>query len=495
MERVESLTNVSNSNREPLLSYSNLVNEAIKSRTPQDFWVIGNNYSGGYGVGKDFVYVRHAGGSITNEGNGLKFHVSVDPRRMSDAWDIVMDVMAKYGMREAKFANPLLNTYQEPGKEITLYAFKDDDRPTLKSEEKNDGNASWERIIGEITQRMQQAGIQPGAAAVSNSKGGGVEHTIRGTDYVSWRDDFEYMANVKLKCAPEHVPPIIEDDKDLDKYFESVEISNSQEDMEFDRKMFKYYHEHINNFNKLGNQLKTNPELNSNGPGRLSKEEHEQYRSAEYLKIQQAEVKNETTSETKSNINEENETKTESNPRVYKSKRAAGNWEQDLKGVNIPPPIPPRPTNLESQPTDNKPKPMSEINHDRPLPLPPNKMASPIQNLPSTSKGFSDLPPKQKPIPSNNSAETTTENLGYHPALKKTFATQHPKEDKPSLAPPYPPPPIPSRLPSSTPLPSSLVTNQTISGQITRPLPVPPTQTPPSNTTPGSFTPNPLTRS
>ncbi len=286
MEDKENLNVTSNGQYEPKLNYSNIVNETKKCKiNNDDLLVQGNNYTATFGNGGDFIYFKRKEGKSSDDIEGLKFHISVDPQKMNDAWTIVMDVMAKYGVREAKIANPLIDKPQEPGKEITIYAFKEDPpRPILKSEYNE--HASWEVIISELTIRLHNAGIQPGTAATSNSMGGGIEHAIRDTNYVTWRDDFNMMANVKTKISPDQIPSGL-DVNDLDEYFETVDInlsSKDDDDMRYKQQLFKYYYDNINNFNQLSHNLNLN--LNEQQiiqQDRLLSEEHIHRRENRYI--------------------------------------------------------------------------------------------------------------------------------------------------------------------------------------------------------------------
>ncbi len=288
MENKENLTVSTVSQYEPKLNYSSVVNEIKKSlQNQEDLSVQGNQYAASYGNGGDFIYFKRTEGESAGDIEGLKFHVSVDPQKMNEAWKIVMDVMAKYGVREAKIANPMIDKPQEPGKEITLYAFKEKPtRPIAKSDKNN--VVSWEEIIGELTIQLHNAGIQPGTAATSNSQGGGIEHTIGGTNYVTWRDDFNMMENVKAKISPDQIPSDLKT-KDFDNYFETVDISlnpENEDDMDYKIKLFSYYYENLENFKKLSNNL--NMQLNEQQivqQDRLPSDEHIQRRENRYIDI------------------------------------------------------------------------------------------------------------------------------------------------------------------------------------------------------------------
>lgn len=198
-------------NSEPFLTYDTF---AYQARTipnnafdNMEFSVDGTDYRGSFGDRtQDFLYARSKNPPIYPESDeipstkppshGIKFHISVDPHRIDEAWNIVLDVMAQYGVPAGKVDNPFNQRHPEEGREITLYAFKDYGRRFLDSEVPTDDRASWEEIISQITTLLAEKEIQPGVAAEGNSGGGGPERRIPNNNYVTWRNDNVEMFKV-----------------------------------------------------------------------------------------------------------------------------------------------------------------------------------------------------------------------------------------------------------------------------------------------------------
>lgn len=197
-----------NVNSEPFLTYDIFTNQARsvpnQSFSNMMFNVQGNILKGSFsGKTQDFLYVKSMNlprypGLDENPPKkaperGIKFHISVDPDRINEAWDIVLDVMAQYGVPMGKVDNPFNNRHPEEGREITIYAFKDYGRRFLDSDLQTDDRASWEEIISQITTLLAERRIQPGVAAEGNSGGGGPETRISNNNYVTWRNDDEEL--------------------------------------------------------------------------------------------------------------------------------------------------------------------------------------------------------------------------------------------------------------------------------------------------------------
>ncbi len=453
---------------EPKLTYTNIVNEAKRAaqhnKPINEYSVKGSNYKSSYVGNDDFIYVKQ-NTSRSDETNGLKFHVSVDPRKMSEAWEIILETMVKHDVPEAKFANPLLNKTQEPGKEITIYAFRDPYRPFLKSQEKSNTQTSWEAVIQEISERLQSAEIQPGAAATSNSQGGGMEHTIKGTNYVTWRNDHPNLDGVITIGPVESIPQIIEESK-IDKYFVDTKLKiTSEYDIYWRNGNFKDYHDCINNMNALGNQLTLNKKNTTGELQRLSAIEHIDYRNKEYKNIQETPVTDIPSIEVK---NEE--------------WRKAGNWKNWEKSEENQRPIPPPRPDRSGQSSEelivnstilNRPeKVATPIQKTRPIPpprpvktiatsenksmpelKPPNKLAVPIQRLaPTTTSKNNTL--QQVPTSIVKTMTSTLEERGFVPMTPKTFASKNKTVISPNS------PLNTSTGPTPTPRPV-VVTNQT----------------------------------
>lgn len=438
--------NQSNQKFEPELTYNNIVNEAKRAAKQNNhidnYSLQGNNYKSSFVGNDDFIYVKQ-NTTRSYEANGLKFHVSVDPRRMSEAWDIILETMAKHDVPEAKFANPLLNKTQEPGKEITIYAFRDPDRPMLKSQEKPSKQTSWETVIQEISERLQSAGIQPGAAATSNSQGGGMEHTIKGTNYITWRNDHPNLDGVITTLPSESIPQIIDESK-IEKFFVDNKLKiNNESDIEWRNGNFRYYHECINDMNALGNQLALNKTNTSGELQRLSDMEHATYRAEEYKKIQETPVTDKPSIEVKTD------------PR-----RKAGNWEDWEKSKEISRPTPP-PRPVRSAPSSEKTienntilnppeKVAMPIQKSRPIPpprpektlitsenknipdlKPPGKLATPIQKLAPTPTSKITAP-QQAPTSIVKTMTSSLEERGFVPKTPKMFDAKNKPVNSPN---------------------------------------------------------------
>lgn len=312
MKETTDIKNQVNQNNEHDMGYDNLVTQLkiyqeSNSGSSKGFECEGNNYKASFGKNgldesDDFIYIRRI--PKTNkernmelmrktETNGLKFHVSVDPSQINDAWKIVLQVMSENNVKEAKFANPLNTKYQEPGKEITLYTFNED-RDIL---EDKPGCKSWNHIISEITLRLYKANIRPGCAGESNSQGGGYEQSIPGTDYVTWRNDGNGLEFIKLIKPPENIPKSgnrevlgeylgVLSEKELHEQFpkqfpnETIEDYNKLvEDYE---SLYSGYAEQIYNINKLGENLKQTLQNEIEPQQRLSYDDHLSNRNKKY---------------------------------------------------------------------------------------------------------------------------------------------------------------------------------------------------------------------
>lgn len=188
---------------EPKLTYRNILDYAVAyylSEGSSLGWRMQGNKYYAEPNGR-FLYLikddEHVNSGIRDLNGGLKFHVSIHPDDFEKGLNIVNNILIKYGILESKFPNPFCkdapHEYQEPGKEICIYAFMEPDRPLLSMESSEKDKVSWDTIIGEITASLHDAKIRPGALAVGASAGGTGEKPISGTNYVSWRNDDPFL--------------------------------------------------------------------------------------------------------------------------------------------------------------------------------------------------------------------------------------------------------------------------------------------------------------
>lgn len=279
---------------EPKLTLDNLIRES--QERGYDFVVNnvqGNNYVGGFNNGKtDFFYVYNS--TLSNEDRisniehekgarqGLKLHISIHPDQIKKGWDIVLNVMQRHGVAEAKIANPMHKDEtpdgQEPGKEITIYAFKDPHRKVLDSQKGN--KASWEQIIREITLELSAANIMPGALATSASAHGTSEQAIAGSNYVSWREDNSVFSNLtQEELLTKDVDTVVED------HLTTEEKESNFKYLAVDENTFllNRYREYMKAFTELGKNLQ---EMDIQQPKRLDNHTHRQLRENNYKQIQ-----------------------------------------------------------------------------------------------------------------------------------------------------------------------------------------------------------------
>jgi hypothetical protein len=260
MEHREPFNYTNQPQLEPKFSYDNILNTAIhayKNERKIFGWrVQGEKY---YAEPKgNFIYIIKDGEPNSNraKGGGLKFHVSIHPDDFGKGLSILIDTMAKYGITEAKFPNPLIkdkpDDLQESGKEICIYAFLEPEREILDLDVSTESKEVWKDIIIDLTDCLQKENIRPGALAAGSSASGTSEKPITGTDYISWRND--------------------------DPYLDSQEVSVSEEASERHNK----YNE---NFNIVGRHLLRKLDIQQRRQERLSPEEHQQRREELYQQL------------------------------------------------------------------------------------------------------------------------------------------------------------------------------------------------------------------
>ncbi len=442
---------------EPQLTYDNLIRES--QERGYDFIlnnVMGNNYVGGFNNGKtDFFYVYNSTlseedrtSNIEHEKGarqGLKLHISIHPEQIKEGWDIVLNVMHKHGVAEAKIANPMHKDEtpdgQEPGKEITIYAFRDPHRKVLDSQKGT--KASWEQIIREITLELSAANIRPGSLATSVSAHGTSEQAIPGSIYVSWREDNSVFSDLtQHELLTENV------DKVVLNHLTSEERESQFTYLVVDENTFfiNRYREYMKAFTQLGKNLQ---QLDIPQHKRLDEHIHRQLRENNYKQIQ-SEYENkenkqeqhfETSLSQQTKIKETSFSKIPPEPpsRINrghlshaKEKTPPEPTPSNTSSRNEPPPIPPKVN--QSQFT----YPQNTIRGN--LLAPPSRSytekhsATPVVNLPKRiplpGMSRTDLlrdPPKPKPT---NKKETSTN--------KSTTPEQ---QDEPKLPPDRKPPP------------------------------------------------------
>lgn len=139
---------------------------------------------------------------LRRKNKGYKFHISLDDSKhdsnLENGWNIINNILMKHqvylykiikdGSREKMYKDP-----QQCGKEVTIYAFKED----RKSEQ-------WQEIFQEITDELAKNNIRPGPIPLTDK-------TIQGCNYVSYRtdgvEDPDKDPYVNLKITPpEHQP-------------------------------------------------------------------------------------------------------------------------------------------------------------------------------------------------------------------------------------------------------------------------------------------------
>jgi hypothetical protein len=84
---------------------------------------------------------------------GWKFHIAVNAQDIERAWNLIKDIIIKENIVQTKLiAKEYLEQMEEAelGREITIYAFKEDD------------DMEWRPIIDEIEHELATAGIPPG---------------------------------------------------------------------------------------------------------------------------------------------------------------------------------------------------------------------------------------------------------------------------------------------------------------------------------------------
>lgn len=120
---------------------------------------------------------------------GWKFHVGVNDKDLSKAWNIVKEVLIENNIEEFKVANSACNfsttfpldRHGEPvnqqGKQITIYTNND---PRA-------GNSRfWEGVLQEIETRLRNANIEP---EVYHKNKKTSEYSVPGSTYIRYRND------------------------------------------------------------------------------------------------------------------------------------------------------------------------------------------------------------------------------------------------------------------------------------------------------------------
>lgn len=131
---------------------------------------------------------------------GWKFHVSVDDKynggtNLAIAWDLVKDVLIKYGVQQAKVIRPGKHmtdmtidngsTENQAGKQITIYTSGDP---------RAENPAFWMQIAYEIEYTLKAAGIRPDP----NANGNG-DFSLLGCQYISYRNDAGFIEEVEIE--------------------------------------------------------------------------------------------------------------------------------------------------------------------------------------------------------------------------------------------------------------------------------------------------------
>ena len=138
--------------------------------------------------GSAFLQVSPANKNVAKEINGWKFHMSVDPDNVPEAWNIVQERIVEQGLiakvttttASQKFAdehNP------QRGKMITIY----DD---------NSRQRDWGMVLNDIEQQFIEQGIKPGPQVH-------IDRPVEGSQFTSYMNDrdqnFEYISGKDRK--------------------------------------------------------------------------------------------------------------------------------------------------------------------------------------------------------------------------------------------------------------------------------------------------------
>jgi hypothetical protein len=456
---------------EPHLTYDNLVRES--QERGYDFVlnnVQGNNYVGGFNNGKtDFFYVYNTTlseedrtSNIEHEKGarqGLKLHISIHPDQIKEGWDIVLNVMQRHGVAEAKIANPMHKDEtpdgQEPGKEITIYAFKDPHRKVLDSQKGT--KASWEQIIREITSELSAANIRPGSLATSASAHGTSEQAIPGSNYVSWREDNSVFSDLtQQELLTEKVDKVVLD-----------HLTNEERESQFkylvvDENTFfiNRYREYMNAFTQLGKNLQ---QLDIPQHKRLDEHTHRQLRENNYIQIQ-SEYENKQEQHLETSLSQQTKIKETSFSKIPPEPPSRINRGQLSNTKEKTPPEPPsqfKKGQLSST-RGFKPTPSNTSNRNEPPPIPPKVNQSQFTYPQNTTRGnllappsrsYTEKhsatpvvnPPKRIPLPGMSRTDLLRDPPKPKPTNKKETSTNKSttpeQQDEPKLPPDRKPPP------------------------------------------------------
>ncbi|HBR69346.1 MAG TPA: hypothetical protein DEA55_08240 [Rhodospirillaceae bacterium] len=138
-----------------------------------------------------FINLKHPNSKAMKQisDDGWKFHLSIDPRALPRAWDIVSGIVMKNGVRAAKVTTPRIeenfNTLGNPqaGKQITIYGA---------------GNVSWADLMREIEIALRENGIPYGS---KNIKG---DRMVPGSNYIGYRNE-KAFSNIQSARDPHYV--------------------------------------------------------------------------------------------------------------------------------------------------------------------------------------------------------------------------------------------------------------------------------------------------
>jgi hypothetical protein len=112
---------------------------------------------------------------------GWKFHIAIndakgEEQNLKDAWDIVKNVAIDYGLSHVKVTAPdkymATDHPDEPGSQITIYAFKN---PHISP-------GKWQEILARVTLELAVNVIKPGPCSYNDKP-------VLGSNYVTYRND------------------------------------------------------------------------------------------------------------------------------------------------------------------------------------------------------------------------------------------------------------------------------------------------------------------
>lgn len=143
---------------------------------------------------KDFFYFQRTNTESSRNtrqaDKGLKLHVSLDTHpegNIEKGWEIVRNILMENDVNYFKIIRPeqlkkSSNYLEDPGREITIYAFRENDCQFDGGKPSTDHVKRFEKIIEEITCKLAEAGVQPAALPKKDT-------AIEGSNYISWRND------------------------------------------------------------------------------------------------------------------------------------------------------------------------------------------------------------------------------------------------------------------------------------------------------------------